>query len=133
MPSACVDSDRHPPWLYLKMPRSYSSNCYIQPDIRSATKDIAIEQLTNDLKGIDEQIAELNDQRSNMIFNEMEKLKPSALEIKKDPSFIKFQNPKDESSIYDALKSQKRWTGGLQYMKQVTEFKRRMREMLKGS
>lgn len=105
----------------------------IQPDIRSATKDIAIERLTSDLKGIDEQIAELNDQRSNMIFNEMEKLKPSALEIKKDPSFIKFQNPKDESSIYDALKSQKRWTGGLQYMKQVTEFKRRMREMLKGS
>ena len=102
----------------------------IQPDIKSATKDIAIKILKPDLKGIDNEIDKLNEVRSNMIFTKMEELKPVALQVKNDPTFIKFQKPKDEDSIYTALKQQKTWTGGLQYVKQVVEFKNRVRNIL---
>ena len=103
----------------------------IQPDVRSATKDIAIDLLSDDLEDIDNEIAELNEQRSNMILNKMDEIKPTALQVKNDPNFIKFQDPKSESSIYDALRNQNRWTGGLAYTKQVTEFKKRVRTLLK--
>lgn len=102
----------------------------IQPDMRSAARDIAIELLHSDLIEIDAQIEELNNVRSEMIFNKMEDIKSDAVKIKNDPSFIKFQNSKDESSIYEALKNQKKWTGGLGYSKQVSEFKNRMRKVL---
>lgn len=102
----------------------------IQPDIRAAAKDIAIGMLKNDLEGIDNQITELNKIRSEMILNKMEEIKPVALQVKNDPTFIEFQKPKDEDSIYVALKQQKSWTGGLQYGKQVVEFKRRVKNLI---
>ena len=102
----------------------------IQPDVRSAAKDIAIERLHDDLTEIDAQLEELNNTRSEMILDEMKNIKPFALEIKNDPLFIRFQEPKTEQSIYEALKSQKKWSGGLQYGKQVTEFKNRLRNLL---
>ena len=102
----------------------------IQPDARSAAKDIAIERLTDDLEGIDEAIEKLNEQRSKMIFEEMEEIKPTVLQVKNDPAFIRCQEHKSEQSIYDALKNQKKWSGGLQYGKQVTEFKNRIRNLL---
>lgn len=102
----------------------------IQPDIRAATKDVAIERLSDDLEGIENQIAKLQEQRSDIILEEMEKIKPSALKIKNDPSFIRFQDHKSEQSIYDALRNQKKWDGGLKYQKQVTEFKNRLRNLL---
>ena len=102
----------------------------IQPDARSAAKDIAIEILSDDLKDIDAKIEELNSIRAEMIFDKMEEIKPTVLQVKNDPSFIRFQEHKPEQSIYDALKNQKKWSGGIQYGKQVAEFKNRVRDLL---
>jgi hypothetical protein len=102
----------------------------IQPDARAAAKDIAIELLADDLEDIDNEIVKLNEVRSEMILNKMDEIKPTVLQVKNDPSFIRCQNHKSEQSIYDALKNQKKWSGGLQYGKQVTEFKNRIRNLL---
>ena len=98
----------------------------IQPDVQAVTKEIAIKLLANNLKEIDKQIKELNTQRNDMISEKMNELKPKAIKIKNDPNFIKFQKPKNESSIYEALKYQRNWTGGISFTNQRKEFIRRM-------
>jgi hypothetical protein len=102
----------------------------VQPDARAVAKEIATELLSEDLEGIDEQIANLNEQRSEMILTKMDEIKEPILKIKNDPNFIKCQTPKPESSITDALKNQISWNGGISYTKQRREFITRVKKVL---
>ena len=103
----------------------------VQPDARSVAKEIATEMLVKDLKEINKQIDELNNQRSEMILKKMLEIKPIVLKIKNDPNFIKCQTPKPESSIRDALKNQTSWNGGISYLRQRKEFITRIKKVLK--
>lgn len=97
----------------------------IQPDANHVARVVSIELLEDDLEDIDDEIDRLRSIRENMITEKRDEIISTVGEIAGSDDFIYHQKYKPEKSIYDALKKQRTWSGGLKTNVQRDELKRR--------